>query len=66
MKPRIFLGSSGQHEKLLHALTCGLQDIADVEPEQDLDDALVLLARHNVRRLPMLSQPTPRVSKTGR
>jgi hypothetical protein len=32
MKPRIFLGSSGQQEKLLHALTRGLQDIADVDP----------------------------------
>jgi hypothetical protein len=32
MKPRIFLGSSGQQEKLLEALTRGLQDIADVDP----------------------------------
>jgi hypothetical protein len=32
MKPRIFLGSSGQQEKLLRALTRGLQDVADVEP----------------------------------
>src|SRR5881392_934123 len=32
MKPRIFLGSSGQQEKLLQALTRGLQDIADVDP----------------------------------
>jgi predicted nucleotide-binding protein len=32
MKPRIFLGSSGEQERLLHALTRGLQDIADVEP----------------------------------
>ena len=32
MKPRIFLGSSGQQSKLLQALTRGLQDIADVEP----------------------------------
>jgi len=32
MKPRIFLGSSGQQEKLLQELTRGLQDIADVEP----------------------------------
>jgi Predicted nucleotide-binding protein containing TIR-like domain len=32
MKPRIFLGSSGQQEKLLLALTRGLQDLADVEP----------------------------------
>ena len=32
MKPRIFLGSSGQQEKLIQALTRGLQDIADVEP----------------------------------
>jgi Predicted nucleotide-binding protein containing TIR-like domain len=32
MKPRIFLGSSGQQEKLLEALTGGLQDIGDVDP----------------------------------
>jgi hypothetical protein len=32
MKPRIFLGSSGNQEKLLQALTRGLQDIADVDP----------------------------------
>src|SRR3954454_7720328 len=32
MKPRVFLGSSGQQEKLLQALTRGLQDIADVDP----------------------------------
>jgi hypothetical protein len=32
MRPRVFLGSSGQQEKLLQALTRGLQDIADVEP----------------------------------
>ena len=32
MKPRIFLGSSGEQEKLLQALTRGLRDIADVEP----------------------------------
>src|SRR5688572_33383759 len=32
MKPRIFLGSSAQQEKLLHALARGLQDIAEVEP----------------------------------
>jgi len=32
MKPRVFLGSSGQQEKLLQALTRGLGDIADVEP----------------------------------
>src|SRR3954470_9489623 len=31
MKPRIFLGSSGQQEKLVQALTRGLQDIADVD-----------------------------------
>jgi hypothetical protein len=31
MKPRIFLGSSAQQEKLLAALTRGLQDIADVD-----------------------------------
>jgi predicted nucleotide-binding protein with TIR-like domain len=32
MKPRIFLGSSGQQEKLVQALTRGLRDIADVDP----------------------------------
>ena len=32
MRPRIFLGSSGQQEKLLGALTRGLEDIADVDP----------------------------------
>ncbi|HTL64840.1 MAG TPA: nucleotide-binding protein, partial [Pseudolabrys sp.] len=31
-KPRIFLGSSAQQEKLLQALTRGLGDIAHVEP----------------------------------
>ena len=31
MKPRIFLGSSAQQEKLLATLTRGLQDIADVD-----------------------------------
>jgi predicted nucleotide-binding protein with TIR-like domain len=31
-KPRIFLGSSGQQEKLLQALTRGLEDVAHVEP----------------------------------
>jgi hypothetical protein len=32
MRARIFLGSSGQQEKLLRALTRGLEDIADVDP----------------------------------
>jgi hypothetical protein len=32
MKPRIFLGSSGQQEKLVAALSRGLQDVADVDP----------------------------------
>jgi len=32
MKPRIFLGSSGQQAKLLQALVRGLHDAADVEP----------------------------------
>src|SRR5688572_25342919 len=32
MKPRIFLGSSGQQTKLLDSLTRGLGQIADVEP----------------------------------
>src|SRR5499427_1885366 len=31
-KPRIFLGSSGRQEKLLQALTRGLEDVAHVEP----------------------------------
>jgi hypothetical protein len=31
MKPRIFLGTSAQQDKLLAALTRGLQDIADVD-----------------------------------
>src|ERR1700720_399630 len=31
-KPRIFLGSSGKQEKLLQALSRGLEDIAHVEP----------------------------------
>src|SRR5215470_15633003 len=31
-KPRIFLGSSGQQQKLLQALTRGLEDVAQVEP----------------------------------
>ncbi len=32
LKPRIFLGSSGQQAQLLEALTDGLADVADVEP----------------------------------
>lgn len=32
MRPRIFLGSSGQQTQLVQALTAGLQDVADVEP----------------------------------
>src|SRR5262245_14544581 len=31
-KPRIFLGSTGKQEKLLEALTRGLEDVAHVEP----------------------------------
>jgi len=31
-KPRIFLGSSGKQEKLLQALTRGLEEVVDVEP----------------------------------
>ena len=31
-KPRIFLGSSGKQEKLVRALTRGLEDVAHVEP----------------------------------
>ncbi|MFC5729713.1 MULTISPECIES: TIR domain-containing protein [Nocardioides] len=32
MKPRIFLGSSGQQARLLESLTRGLEQVADVEP----------------------------------
>jgi hypothetical protein len=32
VKPRIFLGSSGQQAKLLDSLTRGLEQVADVEP----------------------------------
>ena len=32
MKPRIFLGSSGEQAKLLQALTRGLSEVAEVEP----------------------------------
>ena len=31
-KPRIFLGSSGKQEKLVQALTRGLEDVAEVQP----------------------------------
>jgi hypothetical protein len=31
-KPRIFLGSSGKQQKMLQALTRGLEDVAQVEP----------------------------------
>ena len=31
-KPRIFLGSSGKQEKLLQALTRGLEEVAHAEP----------------------------------
>src|ERR1051325_3222138 len=31
-KPRIFLGSSGKQQKLLQALTRGLEEVAHVEP----------------------------------
>jgi len=32
MRPRIFLGSSGRQAKLVHALTRGLAEVAEVEP----------------------------------
>jgi Predicted nucleotide-binding protein containing TIR-like domain len=32
MKPRIFLGSSGKQAKLVHSLTRGLAEVAEVEP----------------------------------
>ena len=31
-KPRIFLGSSGEQAKLVHAIARGLSEVADVEP----------------------------------
>jgi CBS domain-containing protein len=31
-------------------------DLVTVEPEQDLDEALTLMARHKVRRLPVLEE----------
>ena len=31
-------------------------DLVTVEPEQDLDEALALMARHKVRRLPVLEE----------
>ena len=61
MKPRIFLGSSVQQEKLLQALTRGLQDIADVEPwttvfnpgVSTLDRLVELTPRRGLRRVPL-------------
>jgi CBS domain-containing protein len=32
------------------------RDVVTVEPDQDLDDALALMARHQVRRLPVVEQ----------
>jgi CBS domain-containing protein len=32
------------------------RDVVSVEPEQDLDEALALMARHQVRRLPVVEQ----------
>jgi CBS domain-containing protein len=32
------------------------RELVTVEPEQDLDDALELMARHQVRRLPVVEQ----------
>ena len=32
------------------------QELVTIEPEQDLDEALALMARHKVRRLPVLEQ----------
>jgi CBS domain-containing protein len=32
------------------------RDLVTVEPEQDLDEALALMARHQVRRLPVVEQ----------
>lgn len=32
MKPRIFIGSSGKQQKLVQALTRGLEEVAEVEP----------------------------------
>jgi hypothetical protein len=59
-KPRIFLGSSGKHAKLLQAIMRGLADVADVEPwmttlnpGRNTLDRLVELSRQvDFRRLP--------------
>lgn len=32
------------------------RELVTVEPEQDLDEALALMARHQVRRLPVVEQ----------
>ena len=32
------------------------QELVTIEPEQDLDEALALMARHKVRRLPVLEE----------
>jgi CBS domain-containing protein len=32
------------------------RDLVTVEPEQELDEALALMARHQVRRLPVVEQ----------
>jgi CBS domain-containing protein len=32
------------------------RDVVTVEPEQDLDEALALMARHKVRRLPVIEE----------
>jgi hypothetical protein len=29
IRPRVFLGSSGKQAKLLRAITCGLEDVAE-------------------------------------
>jgi hypothetical protein len=43
-KPRIFLGSSGKQEKLLQALTRGLEDVAHVDPGTTTLERLLELA----------------------
>src|SRR5919106_115619 len=44
-KPRIFLGSSGKQAKLLQAITRGLEEVAEVEPCQEVDFAAFVFAQ---------------------
>jgi hypothetical protein len=45
MKPRIFLGSSGQQERLLQALTRGLRTTVSIPGDSALDFAAFVFAR---------------------